>query len=335
MGRGRKAGIHATIRQLEQGDELIASAAGAVAYLRRVHTVEVSKYMLRNTPEATLPVERRSDGICVWRTAVLDDAASGFRTTRTWAVEFPAGAVSVAEAARELGVQIDAVYNAVRRGRLERVQVGRLIGVSRASVETYKANRLPTRGPAMTQLAGLTRRQAARRMSIAPERVGVLLDQGYLRIVAERRSTQRVVREIDSASVDELEANRMRCSCGHADCDELVWPGWPYAPGYYVALVSNADALRGSVGFYRALDATLAQNDQRATVPLPMPVLTIGGETGYGAHVEEAMTPLADELQSLVIPGVGHWVAEKAPDEMLAALTTFLAPIREAPALTR
>jgi pimeloyl-ACP methyl ester carboxylesterase len=33
--------------------------------------------------------------------------------------------------------------------------------------------------------------------------------------------------------------------------------------------------------------------------------------------------------QHAVIPGVGHWVAEQAPEEMVAALTEFLAPYRE------
>jgi pimeloyl-ACP methyl ester carboxylesterase len=28
-------------------------------------------------------------------------------------------------------------------------------------------------------------------------------------------------------------------------------------------------------------------------------------------------------------PGSGHWLAEEAPEEMLAALTEFLAPYRE------
>jgi len=32
----------------------------------------------------------------------------------------------------------------------------------------------------------------------------------------------------------------------------------------------------------------------------------------------------ADDVQSLVIPDCGHWVAEEAPEEMLAALTAFL-----------
>ena len=40
----------------------------------------------------------------------------------------------------------------------------------------------------------------------------------------------------------------------------------------------------------------------------------------------------ADDVQSLVIPGCGYWVAEQAPEELLAALTAFLAPCRDGPA---
>jgi pimeloyl-ACP methyl ester carboxylesterase len=98
---------------------------------------------------------------------------------------------------------------------------------------------------------------------------------------------------------------------------------------YYVGLVSNPDALRGSLGWYRAFDATLAQNEERKTRRLKMPVLAIGGEASYGGHVGDAMKPLADDVQSVVIPGAGHWVAEQAPDKMLAALKTFLAAYRE------
>ena len=38
----------------------------------------------------------------------------------------------------------------------------------------------------------------------------------------------------------------------------------------------------------------------------------------------------ADDVQSVVIPGCAHWVAEETPGETLAALTGFLAPYREA-----
>jgi pimeloyl-ACP methyl ester carboxylesterase len=40
------------------------------------------------------------------------------------------------------------------------------------------------------------------------------------------------------------------------------------------------------------------------------------------------MQLVADDVQTLVIPDCGHWVAEQAPEELLAALTRFLAPYR-------
>jgi pimeloyl-ACP methyl ester carboxylesterase len=97
---------------------------------------------------------------------------------------------------------------------------------------------------------------------------------------------------------------------------------------YYVGMLSNPDSLRSCFGFYQALDATLAQNEERKNRRLTMPILAIGGAASYGAHVGEAMQPLADDVQSVVISGAGHWVAEQAPEEMLAALTAFLAPYR-------
>ena len=101
------------------------------------------------------------------------------------------------------------------------------------------------------------------------------------------------------------------------------------AVDYYVGLVSDPESLGGSLGFYRAFDATVAQNEERKGRRLTMPVLAIGGELGYGEHVAEAMRLVADDVQSVVIPGTGHWVAEEAPGEVLAALSAFLAPYRE------
>ena len=98
---------------------------------------------------------------------------------------------------------------------------------------------------------------------------------------------------------------------------------------YYVGMLSNPDALPGSFGFYRAFDTTVAQNEQRKSRPLAMPVLAIGGAESYGDHVAEAMKLVAEDVEGVVIPDTGHWVAEEAPDEMRAALTAFLAPYRD------
>ena len=98
---------------------------------------------------------------------------------------------------------------------------------------------------------------------------------------------------------------------------------------YYFDLFSDPDALRGSFGLYRALDTTVAQNEQRKTQKLTIPVLAIGGAESWGEAAGEGMKAAADDVQTVVIPGAGHWVAEQAPDEMLAALTAFLAPYRD------
>ncbi len=60
-----------------------------------------------------------------------------------------------------------------------------------------------------------------------------------------------------------------------------------------------------------------------------MPVLAIGGAESWGEAPGEGMKPAATDVQSVVIPDTGHWVAEQAPEEMVAALTEFLAPYRE------
>jgi pimeloyl-ACP methyl ester carboxylesterase len=102
---------------------------------------------------------------------------------------------------------------------------------------------------------------------------------------------------------------------------------------YYVGMLSNPDSLRGSFGFYRAWDAMMTQNEQRKNTRLAMPVLAIGGAASSGDKVGEAMKLLADDVQTAVIPNSGHFVAEEAPDAMLAALTGFLAPYREVAAV--
>jgi pimeloyl-ACP methyl ester carboxylesterase len=74
---------------------------------------------------------------------------------------------------------------------------------------------------------------------------------------------------------------------------------------------------------------TMAQNERRKTRRLTLPVLAIGGAASAGEGVGNAMRLVADDVQSLVIPYTGHWVADEAPGEILAALTAFLAPYRD------
>ena len=98
---------------------------------------------------------------------------------------------------------------------------------------------------------------------------------------------------------------------------------------YYVdALAADPEALRGSFAAYRALDATIAQNQRRKERRLTLPVLAIGGAEGIGEGAANTMKLTADDVQSVVIPGSGHYCLEEAPEDVLATLTAFLAPYR-------
>jgi pimeloyl-ACP methyl ester carboxylesterase len=122
---------------------------------------------------------------------------------------------------------------------------------------------------------------------------------------------------------------------------EEIYFGWQFAteaarplPGYAVrhyvdALAAGPGALHASFAIYRALDATIAQNQQRTTRRLTMPVLGIGGAKSLGDQVAATMKLAADDVQTLVISGCGHHPPEEAPEETLAALTAFLAPYRD------
>jgi pimeloyl-ACP methyl ester carboxylesterase len=101
---------------------------------------------------------------------------------------------------------------------------------------------------------------------------------------------------------------------------------------YYVnGLGSSPEALHVSFQLYRAFGATTAQNEQRKTRRLTMPVLAIGGAESSAEMVGDTMRLAAEDVLSFVIPDCGHWLAEQAPDAMLAALTEFLAPYRDPP----
>ena len=99
---------------------------------------------------------------------------------------------------------------------------------------------------------------------------------------------------------------------------------------YYIdTLAAGPDHLRGSFGFYRAIPTTTAQNQQRKTRRLTLPVLAVGGAESSGEGPGNTMKLAADDVQTLVLPGCGHWVAEQAPEQLLAAVTAFLAPYRD------
>jgi pimeloyl-ACP methyl ester carboxylesterase len=100
---------------------------------------------------------------------------------------------------------------------------------------------------------------------------------------------------------------------------------------YYVdGLAASPEALHGSFQLYRAFGVTAAQNKERQTKPLKMPVLAMGGEQSAGSMSADTMKLTAQDVQTLVVPDAGHWLAEQAPDQLVEALTAFFSGDRTA-----
>jgi pimeloyl-ACP methyl ester carboxylesterase len=130
---------------------------------------------------------------------------------------------------------------------------------------------------------------------------------------------------------EELVRGREHLYFGRQFATKAAKPLPEYAVRHYVdTLAADPEALRASFEFYRALDTTIAQNRQRSTRPLALPVLAVGGGESLGESVAATMRLGAERVESLVIPDCGHYPAEEAPEEMLDGLIAFLAPYRAA-----
>lgn len=100
-----------------------------------------------------------------------------------------------------------------------------------------------------------------------------------------------------------------------------------YAVNYYVeALTRDRQALHCTFEFYRAIEQTVEQNIRRQDRRLQLPVLAIGGADARGEGVAQTMRLVADDVTPVVLEHCGHYVADEAPEGMLAALEPFLAP---------
>ncbi|MGW2288128.1 alpha/beta fold hydrolase [Streptomyces phaeochromogenes] len=102
-----------------------------------------------------------------------------------------------------------------------------------------------------------------------------------------------------------------------------------YAVDVYVdAITADPRALRASFACYRALDETIAQNEQRSKTRLSLPVLALGGALWSGTSAAQTMRLAADDVTGVVLDDCGHYPAEEQPARFAEILEDFLAANR-------
>lgn len=93
----------------------------------------------------------------------------------------------------------------------------------------------------------------------------------------------------------------------------------------YANVWRQPGALRSSLAYYRELRTDAEDNRRFGATRLPMPVLAIGAEHGYGEASAKTITKVADYVTSVMVPQSGHYIAEEQPDALASVLQNFFA----------
>jgi pimeloyl-ACP methyl ester carboxylesterase len=88
----------------------------------------------------------------------------------------------------------------------------------------------------------------------------------------------------------------------------------------------------GPVSYYRNLDANYARVGDAGPEKVTMPSFFIGGDRDVviamdPAGVDRMRAALPDYRGDVILPGIGHWTQQEAPDAFNAALLGFLGDV--------
>jgi pimeloyl-ACP methyl ester carboxylesterase len=96
----------------------------------------------------------------------------------------------------------------------------------------------------------------------------------------------------------------------------------------YLRTYRQPGALRAGFSYYRNIPKDIADNAAIAKdFKLPMPVLALGGDSGWGRGMEvlHSLQRMATDVRGGVITQSGHWIPEEQPQQLLDRLLPFLA----------
>ena len=97
----------------------------------------------------------------------------------------------------------------------------------------------------------------------------------------------------------------------------------PTAVEEYLRTYRKPAAMASAFARYRGTAREIAHNTEHLPRPLEVPVLAIGGEHVFGAAVAANLRLAAAHVESLVVPNVGHYLSEEAPETVADALKAF------------
>lgn len=97
----------------------------------------------------------------------------------------------------------------------------------------------------------------------------------------------------------------------------------------YLRTFATSDGIRGALGVYRAIFASIEQTEPLAQHPVQVPVLALGGETVTGEKVKTMMTAVAIDVRGGSVDRCGHFIPDERPDYLIEQLFTFFQDVQQ------
>jgi pimeloyl-ACP methyl ester carboxylesterase len=91
----------------------------------------------------------------------------------------------------------------------------------------------------------------------------------------------------------------------------------------YVKSYASLGGLRGMLGYYRAVEEDMRQNQKLFANKIKTPVLALGGDVGSAPNIHELMKPLCENLRGGQIEACGHYIPEEQPEKLATELVSF------------
>jgi pimeloyl-ACP methyl ester carboxylesterase len=93
---------------------------------------------------------------------------------------------------------------------------------------------------------------------------------------------------------------------------------------FYATQFAAPGAVHAGFEWFRAFERDARDFADLAHRPLEMPVLVLTGERASGSTLIDQARLVATDVHGVIVPGVGHWLMDEAPDSVVPAIADFL-----------
>jgi pimeloyl-ACP methyl ester carboxylesterase len=93
---------------------------------------------------------------------------------------------------------------------------------------------------------------------------------------------------------------------------------------FYAVAYARDDGMRAGFEYFKNFEHDAKDFAELSTTKLNMPFLVLAGEKASGTFLIDQAKLVATNVSGTVVQGSGHWLMEEAPDQVIAAIVTFL-----------